>query len=64
MKLFIDGEWNSYKGDLISLALVSECGKVFTNHLVAKTLIRGLLPTSCSTLQTNPQSRCNQCRSN
>ncbi len=33
MKLFIDGEWNSYKGDLISLALVSECGKEFYESL-------------------------------
>lgn len=29
MILFIDGEWNSYKGELISMALVSECGKEF-----------------------------------
>lgn len=26
MKLFIDGEWNGYQGDLISLALVAEDG--------------------------------------
>jgi hypothetical protein len=26
MKLFIDGEWNSYRGELISLALVAEDG--------------------------------------
>jgi hypothetical protein len=26
MKLFIDGEWNSYQGELISLALVAEDG--------------------------------------
>lgn len=26
MKLFIDGEWNSYRGALISMALVSEAG--------------------------------------
>jgi hypothetical protein len=29
MKLFIDGEWNSYGGDLISLALVPEAGESF-----------------------------------
>ena len=29
MKLFIDGEWNSYGGDLISLALVPEIGVHF-----------------------------------
>jgi hypothetical protein len=29
MKLFIDGEWNSYGGDLISLALVPEIGEHF-----------------------------------
>lgn len=29
MKLFIDGEWNSYGGDLISLALVPEIGESF-----------------------------------
>lgn len=29
MKLFIDGEWNSFGGELISLALVSEDGKEF-----------------------------------
>jgi hypothetical protein len=29
MKLFIDGEWNSFGGDLISLALVSEDGREF-----------------------------------
>lgn len=26
MRLYIDGEWNSYKGELISMALVSEAG--------------------------------------
>lgn len=29
MKLFIDGEWNSYGGDLISLALVPAIGESF-----------------------------------
>ena len=29
MKLFIDGEWNSYGGELISLALVPEIGEYF-----------------------------------
>ena len=29
MKVFIDGEWNSYGGELISLALVSEDGRSF-----------------------------------
>lgn len=29
MKLFIDGEWNSYGGELISLALVPEIGDHF-----------------------------------
>jgi hypothetical protein len=29
MKLFIDGEWNSYGGDLISLAIVPEIGEYF-----------------------------------
>lgn len=29
MRLFIDGEWNSYRGDLISLALVAEDGREF-----------------------------------
>jgi len=29
MKLFIDGEWNSYGGDLISLALVPDIGEHF-----------------------------------
>jgi hypothetical protein len=29
MKIFIDGEWNSYGGDLISLALVPEIGEHF-----------------------------------
>lgn len=29
MKLFIDGEWNSYGGELISLALVAEDGREF-----------------------------------
>ena len=29
MKVFIDGEWNSYGGELISLALVSEDGRTF-----------------------------------
>ena len=29
MRLFIDGEWNSYGGELISLALVSEDGRTF-----------------------------------
>lgn len=27
MRLFIDGEWNSFGGDLISLALVAEDGR-------------------------------------
>jgi len=27
MRLYIDGEWNSYKGDLISMALVAEDGR-------------------------------------
>ncbi len=29
MKLFIDCEWNDYKGDLISMALVSQDGNEF-----------------------------------
>lgn len=29
MNLFIDGEWNSYGGELISLALVAEDGRTF-----------------------------------
>lgn len=29
MKVFIDGEWNSYGGELISLALVAEDGRTF-----------------------------------
>jgi uncharacterized protein (DUF169 family) len=29
MNIFIDGEWNSYGGDLISLALVAEDGRSF-----------------------------------
>lgn len=29
MNIFIDGEWNSYGGELISLALVSEDGRAF-----------------------------------
>ena len=29
MKLFIDGEWNSFGGDLISLALVPDIGEHF-----------------------------------
>lgn len=29
MNLFIDGEWNSYDGELISLALVAEDGRSF-----------------------------------
>lgn len=29
MNIFIDGEWNSYGGDLISLALVAEDGRTF-----------------------------------
>lgn len=29
MKFFIDGEWNSYGGELISLALVPEIGEHF-----------------------------------
>lgn len=29
MKIFIDGEWNSYGGELISLALVAEDGRAF-----------------------------------
>jgi hypothetical protein len=29
MNLFIDGEWNSYGGELISLALVAEDGRSF-----------------------------------
>lgn len=29
MKLFIDGEWNSYGGELISMALVPEIGEHF-----------------------------------
>lgn len=29
MKIFIDGEWNSYGGELISLALVAEDGRSF-----------------------------------
>ena len=29
MRIFIDGEWNSYGGELISLALVSEDGRSF-----------------------------------
>ncbi len=29
MKLFIDGEWNSFGGDLISMALVPEVGDAF-----------------------------------
>lgn len=29
MNIFIDGEWNSYGGDLISLALVAEDGLAF-----------------------------------
>jgi hypothetical protein len=29
MKMFIDGEWNSYGGELISLALVPEVGEHF-----------------------------------
>jgi hypothetical protein len=33
MKLFIDGEWNSYGGELISLALVPEIGYHFYEEL-------------------------------
>jgi uncharacterized protein (DUF169 family) len=33
MKLFIDGEWNSYGGELISLALVPEIGNHFYEEL-------------------------------
>lgn len=29
MNLFIDGEWNSFKGELLSLALVPEQGEAF-----------------------------------
>jgi hypothetical protein len=29
MNIFIDGEWNSYGGELISLALVAESGEAF-----------------------------------
>ncbi len=29
MRLFIDGEWNSFGGELISLALVAEDGRTF-----------------------------------
>lgn len=29
MRIFIDGEWNSYGGELISLALVAEDGRSF-----------------------------------
>ncbi len=29
MRLFIDGEWNSYRGVLISMALVAEDGREF-----------------------------------
>lgn len=29
MRLCIDGEWNSYKGELISLALVADDGREF-----------------------------------
>ncbi len=29
MHIFIDGEWNSYGGELISLALVAEDGRSF-----------------------------------
>ena len=29
MRIFIDGEWNSYGGELISLALVAEDGRTF-----------------------------------
>ncbi len=29
MRVFIDGEWNSYGGELISLALVCEDGRIF-----------------------------------
>jgi hypothetical protein len=36
MDLFIDGEWNSYGGDLISLAIVSECGQEFYEVLNCK----------------------------
>lgn len=36
MKLFIDGEWNSWQGDLISFAVVSEDGHVFYEVLGCK----------------------------
>jgi hypothetical protein len=36
MKLFIDGEWNSYGGELISLALVPEIGEHFYEVLGCK----------------------------
>lgn len=47
MMLFIDGEWNSYGGELISLALVSEDGRTFyevlgcehPDHWVAKNVM-------------------------
>jgi len=29
MNIFIDCEWNDWQGDLISMALVSECGREF-----------------------------------
>lgn len=36
MNLFIDGEWNGYKGELISLALVAEDGSVWYEELGCK----------------------------
>ena len=36
MKLFIDCEWNSYKGDLLSLALVAEDGSEFYEVMLCR----------------------------
>ena len=32
--MWIDGEWNSYRGGLISLALVTECGREFYAEVI------------------------------
>ncbi len=56
MKLYIDCEWNDYKGDLISMALVSEDGRVFYQALEVQDPSRWVIENVLSVLDIKPVS--------
>jgi hypothetical protein len=57
MKLFIDGEWNSYKGSLISMALVPESGSPFYEVLHCANPHEWVEKNVMPVLNKNPISR-------